>query len=339
MTVLGNEDRLRYSVPFFQVSNGLIDMCVRGELELSIFARMAYLALCRYGNRDGTAFPSYKKMSLACGMSERKVQDAINELVEVGLVEKKKQYLEKKDGSRGRQISNFYIINIPDNIVGVAGDATHEGEMVAQDATPRVAQDAGGGWHGVPTIKKYNNKEITTNIYSDGVCFDDNEKLKDVRDEVVKKIVGLYNSMMDEKDFDRADFAELPEVVRDNTYRRYKDNAGNMSAFRTVFEKASKNTFLIAGSETWFGGADFDWFMVEKNFKNVIRGKYAPNVDKVCINDNKKKDVDIKALETREYLDDMERRKLNGEFNRDENKHREFMQDLYRKIGSKAIPV
>jgi len=325
-----NGSRLKYDVPFFQVSNAIVDACVNGELNISIYARMCYIVLCRYGNRDGTAFPSYPTIAKAAGMGLTKVKEAIKELEEVGLVVKHNQRYEGKDGKVALS-SNLYEIILVDDVVKNGGRSQGDSGVGRVATEGRLSGDLGVGCD-TTCIKKYIDKEITTNIKKeDGVCFDDNEKKESEKDKVVEKIVGLYNSMMPEKDFDRAVLDDLPDLVRDNVFKRWKENVGNISAFEAVFSKASKSNFLIAGTETWVGGADFDWLMVQKNFRNVIKGKYAPTVEKVCKKDNDNKNVEIER--TREYLDNLEKSK-----SKDEGQHRQFMKEIYSKIG-RAIPT
>jgi len=84
---------------------------------LSVWAARLYWALMAHANYDRDkgyiAFPSYATLSKICGMSEDKVADAINELVDAGWIRDIKKCRKAKSGGTFRRFNvNEYHLNV-----------------------------------------------------------------------------------------------------------------------------------------------------------------------------------------------------------------------------------
>lgn len=74
------------------------------DLDISEHAKLLYLYLCRLADNKKTSFPSYNTMGKACTFSRNTAMRAMKELMETGLVIKKRR-------SNGKeQTSNVYLI-------------------------------------------------------------------------------------------------------------------------------------------------------------------------------------------------------------------------------------
>ena len=86
------------------------------ELPINANAGYVYLYLCRCSNKFGTSFPSHKTIGRACKIKSRTtVISAINELIDIGLVEKAHRYRED-----GKQTSNLYTVYNEPRLLKVA---------------------------------------------------------------------------------------------------------------------------------------------------------------------------------------------------------------------------
>ena len=80
------------------------------DLDLSVYEKMVYIALCAHARKDGPCYPSVKKIAFEASCSRAKVFEALNVLEERGIISRTSQIYE----GRG-QTSNLYeILDIPD---------------------------------------------------------------------------------------------------------------------------------------------------------------------------------------------------------------------------------
>jgi hypothetical protein len=75
-------------------------------MDLSIYEKMVYIALCSHANKDGECFPSVGTIAKEASCSRPKVFEALKVLEERGLISKENRIFE----GRG-QVSNLYEIN------------------------------------------------------------------------------------------------------------------------------------------------------------------------------------------------------------------------------------
>ncbi len=69
-------------------------------------AKIVYLYLSQRSNKENTCFPAIKTIANACGISVSTTKRALNDLVEVGLVEKETRYR-----NNNSQTSNLYKLS------------------------------------------------------------------------------------------------------------------------------------------------------------------------------------------------------------------------------------
>lgn len=86
------------SFPAFRWAAELLPDCSLPPTE-----RLVLLVLADLANKGNVAWPSYAKLSRHVGLSERRCQQAISHLLDVGLIERV-----WRTGTRGRQTSNMY---------------------------------------------------------------------------------------------------------------------------------------------------------------------------------------------------------------------------------------
>jgi hypothetical protein len=87
--------------------------------------RLTLLVLADLSNKAGVTWPSYARLSTRTGLSERRCQQAITRLIELGLVERV-----WRTGQRGRQTSNMYRLMLsvkPAQSVDMSVDNSSEG--------------------------------------------------------------------------------------------------------------------------------------------------------------------------------------------------------------------
>lgn len=81
--------------------------------DIDIYEQMAYIVLRSFANaRDNSAFPSYETIAKLGRMSRRKAIDAVNKLIDKGLVTKETRMTVTKHG-RIRNTSNVYTLKRP----------------------------------------------------------------------------------------------------------------------------------------------------------------------------------------------------------------------------------
>jgi DNA-binding MarR family transcriptional regulator len=83
------------------------------EQNISVFAIVLYVYLCRCADKEGQSFPSHKTIAKDCKISITSVKNAIKELGKAKLLEKESQFTKK-----GRRTSNIYTIYDSPNIDG-----------------------------------------------------------------------------------------------------------------------------------------------------------------------------------------------------------------------------
>lgn len=97
-----SKQKINMEVPYFQTPNAIFD---RKDLGIDSLERLVYIYLCRCGNHGAKAFPSYKTIAEATGISRDKVIKSVNKLIQKG-------YIEKKPRSKaGERQTNIYTIS------------------------------------------------------------------------------------------------------------------------------------------------------------------------------------------------------------------------------------
>ena len=98
-------DRLRdLRGKFYQIENAFL---LKYGKTVGVYGISAYNVIAMCANADGeNAFPSYHKIAELTGMSQRKAVEAVNQLVELGVLLRESRY--KEDGKG--QTSNLYTL-------------------------------------------------------------------------------------------------------------------------------------------------------------------------------------------------------------------------------------
>ena len=91
---------VKRKINFTIVPNELIDTD-----RISTHAKLTYIVLCRFANKELTAFPSQKKIAERAGMSRMTVSRVMKELEDVGLIVRQER--RRNDGGKA---SNLYIL-------------------------------------------------------------------------------------------------------------------------------------------------------------------------------------------------------------------------------------
>ncbi|MBA7525013.1 hypothetical protein ES705_17158 [subsurface metagenome] len=106
-----NQDLLKRRVlPFTMVEDAIIE-----DTGLSIYAKMVYTVLCYYANNDKSeCFPKIKTIAEKASCSDRKVPDAVKELVKHGYIMKEAR---KRADNPKVNTSNLYTILVQYNYI------------------------------------------------------------------------------------------------------------------------------------------------------------------------------------------------------------------------------
>ena len=113
------------------------------DLDLSVYEKMVYIALCAHARKDGPCYPSVKKIAQEASCSRAKVFEALNVLEERGIISRKNQIF----GGRG-QTSNLYeILDIPD------GTSPEPGNNDNPPAPPAAETGCPQDGRGVSTVE------------------------------------------------------------------------------------------------------------------------------------------------------------------------------------------
>jgi hypothetical protein len=153
------------TIPYFQVPNNIFDLEITVKVKetkkgietvkerlLSSNEKIVLMFLCRCGNNQASAFPSYNTIAHKCGMSRRTAVYAINVLTDNKIIQKVVRKIDDKITEKTNQ-TNIYIIpsgsaiNAPSKTKGSARDAP----SLVQNLHQPSARDA--------PIKRTNYKE------------------------------------------------------------------------------------------------------------------------------------------------------------------------------------
>ena len=118
------------------------------RISSAAFHVYGYLSWC--ANRDRHSYPSVPEIKRKCGLSESTVRRAIRELEKEGLVQKREQYIELKNGKR-RRTSNLYILIVQDSD-DTRSDLNSHPSQISEGVGPNIAG-------------KINDKQLITNSY------------------------------------------------------------------------------------------------------------------------------------------------------------------------------
>jgi hypothetical protein len=108
------------------------------DLDLSVYEKMVYIALCAHARKDGPCYPSVKKIAFEASCSRAKVFEALNVLEARGIISRSSQIF----GGRG-QTSNLYeILDIP---VGTSPESGNNGNPPTQSTMETGCPQDGRG--------------------------------------------------------------------------------------------------------------------------------------------------------------------------------------------------
>lgn len=105
-------DQIRRAIKrdFFTVPNAIFN------LNISSYAKTAYVFLCRCADDEGQAFPSYSTVGIRCSFSRRTALRAIEELREIGLLSVERRVATKE--GKIVNTSNLYLLHEPQDDQG-----------------------------------------------------------------------------------------------------------------------------------------------------------------------------------------------------------------------------
>jgi DnaD/phage-associated family protein len=251
-------DRLvGFEVPFFQVDNDIFDL----DLGLDIYHKMVYIYLCRCGNQRNDVFPSYSTIAEKCGCSKRKAIDAINDLINFGLLQKKIRKTKKIK----QNLSNIYFLKPISShyLCRVEGNKKSVGS--AQYAPGGSAHHALGSAHHAPKkelLKKNLEEDDETFSPAIDLFIKAKGKITQLQKEDIKELVNTYS---------------LDFVVKAIQVTSDKANGFNMSYIKKVLK-----SYKDKGHET---------------LKDIEDAENAEDVLKDNVNRKRKKNM-VKQLET-----------------------------------------
>lgn len=148
---------------WFWLENDLVD-----REDLGIYEKMIYIVLARYSDNESCCFPSYKKIALKCGCSERQAKSVVKILENKGLIKKENRI---KSNSNEKESNIYFVLT-----------AKLGGEYDAQQVV-----------HEVHSKKTYNKKTyIKSNIYSPT-----EQEEKKINKDIHKRIIDYLNEKAD----------------------------------------------------------------------------------------------------------------------------------------------
>jgi hypothetical protein len=123
------DDTLEGGFPYFITPNEIVDI----EGAFTVYEKMTYFILCRYGNNGKVAFPSYNTIGRKGGFSKDTAIKAVRGLLKKGLISK-----ETKRDKKGNYLSNNYkvIYTLPGGVVAVSdkgGSCERQGVVAVSD--------------------------------------------------------------------------------------------------------------------------------------------------------------------------------------------------------------
>ncbi len=91
---------MKYSVPFTQISNKIIQ-----NAGMSVYEKAVYAVLCSHANQEADCFPSYKTIAIETPCSERQAKSIIKQLEIKGYI-----IITHRKDKNGKSSSNIYKI-------------------------------------------------------------------------------------------------------------------------------------------------------------------------------------------------------------------------------------
>ena len=139
------------------------------DLDLSVYEKMIYVALCSHAKKDGSCYPSVKRIAAEASCSRAKVFEALKTLEKRGLIARNCQVFE----GRG-QTSNLYeILDIntrPQNGRGDDGplpqSTLETGESATQTGASTVEMGESTARTAVSTVKTGESTTWTGGVHS-----------------------------------------------------------------------------------------------------------------------------------------------------------------------------
>lgn len=214
--------------------------------DLDIYEQMVYVVLRSFSNaRDNSAFPSYETIAKLGRMSRRKAIDAVNQLVEKGLVDKETRMTVTKHG-KIRNTSNNYTLKRPSQPVhNMHPDSAQRALTPVHDMHPPSAQRAPEHNHLKKSfrksLKEHNNVSTTSQsvslfkVPSIAVTVFERNGLTDRLEDIEM----VYASLQNEKGFSDAIFIQ---AIQKNAVQREAMNKDKSSrAFQNYLLKSIMN--------------------------------------------------------------------------------------------------
>ena len=274
------------------------------DLDLSIYEKMVYIVLCSHAKKDGSCYPSVKKIAAEASCSRTKVFEALKTLEDMGVIARNNQVFQ----GRG-QTSNLYeILDItprPQDGLGDDGSippsATETGESVTRTAVSAVGMGAsatgtGGVHHADAHIKVLEQDHINntkehippTPQNRDGEKYESEIRItknheteaKDrnristpnVSEEIpYTSILAAYNEILPE--LPRGEILTSSRTQTLNLRIRENSMRLNLEWWRGFFEHVRQFPWLMGHNpNNW--KATFDWLISEEGMRKVIEGSF-----------------------------------------------------------------
>lgn len=158
---------------WFWLENDLVD-----REDLGIYEKMIYIVLARYSDNESCCFPSYKKIALKCGCSERQAKSVVKILENKGLIKKENRI---KSNSNEKESNIYFVLTAK---LGGEYDAQQVVNMMHNPSAPHAQQVV----HEVHSKKTY----IKSNIYSPT-----EQEEKKINKDIHKRIIDYLNEKAD----------------------------------------------------------------------------------------------------------------------------------------------
>ena len=277
------------------------------DLDLSIYEKMIYIVLCSHAKKDGSCYPSVKKIAAEASCSRAKVFEALKTLEERGIIARNSQIFE----GRG-QTSNLYEIldinprpqdgrgegaSLPPSTSETGASAVQTGASTLETGASTTCT---GGVHDADTNNKVleqyhmnNTKEqkspLPTREERGWEIESENSKTENQKPDTEEKnrnakptsncpelfpytaILAAYNEILSE-----LPRAEVLTTSRTQTLNlRISEDSGrqNLDWWRRFFERVRLFPWLMGRNpNNWT--ATFDWLIAEDGMRKVIEGSF-----------------------------------------------------------------
>jgi predicted transcriptional regulator len=270
-------------------------------LDLSIYEKMVYIALCSHAKKDGPCYPSVKKIAQEASCSRTKVFEALKTLEERGVIVRSSQIYK----GRG-QTSNLYeIIDIiprpQDGQESTAGEPPHPcgGRGSARGECPPFAACTGGVREAdaveqgninnpIRTIPKNSPptpwggrgeleiQESPKNENGTGQKSKSTETPASPEPPISLEILGAYNAILPELPeaggLTASRLREIEARIRDDPARK------NLDWWKRYFLNVREFPWPMGDNPNGWR-ADFDWLVSGRGMRKIIEGGFQRSLE------------------------------------------------------------